>query len=815
VLEASAWRDWQEVAEFADALWADAVSDAPDAIADAVARLRGDGDLAGSVCNLIRFVQDEIDFQDGGFGSGAGHFPSGSGTVLRQRMGDAKDKAILLTALLRQAGVEAWPFLVNPGWQDSITSMLPSWAVFNHVIVTFIVDGQRHFVDPSDGIQRGDLADWIPPSYGFGLEVRPGVTRLAAMPQRPEAQLTLTETFYLDRKHQGGFVEQVLHATRWLADDIRDAIAHEGKTAFLKAHMEALEQQFPALVPDKAGGDLTEDPASDAIEWRGRHSLPTWGPPGEAPPVDFRYGAHGLFLAVEMIEPPQERTIPWALRHPMRVRHVVHVRSKDIPRAKPETRRHRGPGFRYSCDVVSKQGEVTFSYLWETTASQVEAGEWPDYCRERSKAFTDAEAHVVTKSSSSNRAALFALLAFAIVAGIGGWGILRFHRSSPAVTAPEVAQAKPVAPESPQPAPAEPPKTESPPAKKPVDPEVQVALEAASRGDFASAEPVFEKQQAQYQESAAFQFMRAELALRLGQLDRAREALTRGRELDPSNVTGDLLGAVLLRAEGNLTDAKQLVSETTERHPADPRVLRELANTLGQSGDLKGAKDAWGQLLALTPGDPDALLHYSVLLWQNGEKEQADAMITKALAAQTAPNAAIEAAAGDYYTYTGRPVEAIERLEKAVILAPEDRARRFALTFGNLRLGRTAHAVELARSLAHEFPMDVRSWNALAIADASNGDQEGAEAAFREWLRIAPQDPIAAANFGFFLHQCGRSIEARDLLAESTVKFPGEGMVWLNYAVVLEALGDKESANAAKLKADGLLTHEQKESMIH
>jgi Flp pilus assembly protein TadD len=272
---------------------------------------------------------------------------------------------------------------------------------------------------------------------------------------------------------------------------------------------------------------------------------------------------------------------------------------------------------------------------------------------------------------------------------------------------------------------------------------------------------------------------------------------------------------VLQRAEGNLGGAKELLSKAGEAHPEDPRVLRELANTLGQSGDVAGARDTWGKLLTVTPTDRDALLHYAVLLWQSGEKERADGMITQALASQTTPDATTEAAAGDYYTFTGRPVEAIERLEKAATLAPEDRARRFALTFGNLRLGKTERAVELARALTTEFPMDVRSWNALAIASATAGDEATAESAFREWLRIAPQDPIAAANFGFFLHQIGRSIEARDLLSDSTAKFPGEGMVWLNYAVVLEALGDKAAANAAKQKADGLLTHEQKESMIH
>jgi len=120
----------------------------------------------------------------------------------------------------------------------------------------------------------------------------------------------------------------------------------------------------------------------------------------------------------------------------------------------------------------------------------------------------------------------------------------------------------------------------------------------------------------------------------------------------------------------------------------------------------------------------------------------------------------------------------------------------------------------VATSLSREFPLDGRSWHALAVARSTSGDRVGAESAFLECLRLSPQDSLAWANFGFFLHKAGRSIEARDLLAKATAKFPDEGMIWTNYAEVLEALKETESAAAARRKADGLLTKEQKQSMI-
>jgi len=788
VLEASAWESWNEVATFIEELWAQALADAPEDIEAVASQLRVDGDVAASVTAVIRFVQGDVRYLSVDFGHGAGLLPSGAGTVLRRRFGDCKDKTVLLTALLRRLGVEAWPLLVNPGSRTAVASLHPSLGVFNHVIVTFLVDGVRHFVDPTYVGQRGDLAHLVPPCYGFGLEVRPGATGLTPMPPRREASLTLTETFHLDRKQTHGSVEQVLHATSWLADEIRGAIGRDGQAAFFKARIAALQNHFPALLPDEESGEVREDPVSDAIELRDRHLLPTWGPKGEKPPALFRYGAHGLFLAVESLEPPEERTLPWVLRHPMRVRHVVLVKGRCIRRSKSEKHRHSGPGFRYHCDVIWTKGQVAFEYVWETTASRIEASAWAEYTRARSKAFENAGANVVTPSSWR--------------AGLEGrWGVVSFFIMIGLLVGL-------LSPQNDR------ERTRRISQEQAMEAEVQVAWEAALRGNYAEAEPVFEKYQHRYAESAGFHFMRAEIAIRMGHLDRGREALTKARELDASNPGGALIGALLARSEGDVSQAKSLLTSGLERHPEDHRLFRELAITLGLLGDTVGARDAWGKVLALNPGNPDALQHYAVLLWHGGEKERADVVITGALAAQPIPSATLEAVAGEYYTNTGRPTEAIARLEKAVSLAPGDPAKAFALAFANLRAGRPDQALALATVLSRDFPKEGRSWHVLAVAKATTGDRAGAESAFQEWLRIAPQDAIAAANYGFFLHQCGRSVEARNLLAQAAIRFPGEGMVWLNYAVVLESLGEGKSAAVARENAERFLSQGQKQTMI-
>jgi len=98
---------------------------------------------------------------------------------------------------------------------------------------------------------------------------------------------------------------------------------------------------------------------------------------------------------------------------------------------------------------------------------------------------------------------------------------------------------------------------------------------------------------------------------------------------------------------------------------------------------------------------------------------------------------------------------------------------------------------------------------------STSGDRAGAESAFQEWLRgslrkiqwrrrtmdFSSINPVAPWRPGIYW---GRPPSS------ST----GEGMIWINYAVVLEALGETGPAASARSKADGLLTTEQKQTMI-
>jgi tetratricopeptide (TPR) repeat protein len=792
VLDVSGWESWREVARFMAELWTEAMAEGAEVVGAEAARLRSGRAGPEAVREAIRFVQEEIRHLAVDFGHGAGLLPNGAGTVLRRRFGDCKDKAVLLTALLRRLGVEAWPLLVGAGWREAVARVQPSTAAFSHAIVTFFVEGQRRFVDPTLVGQGGDLQRLIAPPFGCGLEVRADAEDLLPLPELPAAELTLTETFHLDRKQREGAVEQVLRASAWLADELRAGLVRQGRAAFFRAQGEALQRHFPALRPGDATAAVEDDADANVIELRARHGLPTWGASGEKPPAMFSYGAHGLFLAMERVEGPERRRQSWAQRFPMTVHHRVVVRGRCVRKARPELHQFSGPGFRYRCEVSARSREVAFDYRWESTRREVAPDDWPEYCRQRGRALERTGANVATTASrASTQWGAFAVTIVLLVAAMRLL-VPQADRGSraPAPPAPSTAE------------------------RQQAERDLRAAWEAAQRGEYAAAEPLLERAREGYAGSFEFHTLRAEVAVHTGRLDRAREALAAARGLNPRSHVPDLVEAALHEALGELAAARKLLERALAQAPDDPRALFNLARITERSGDHAAARAAWEKVLARQPAQPDALFHHAFLLWRGGERERADAVITGAIRAQPAPSAWLETALVQYYAATGRHREAVAPARRATELAPDQAftAAQYATVLA--RAGDLGLALEVAQRAATEFPEYPGAWGALATVAATAGDVETAERAFGSWLQRAPADADAHANYGLFLSRTDRAVEGRAVLEEATRRFPGHGAVWMNYAVVLEALGESRAASEARRKADALFPQEQRAALL-
>jgi len=107
---------------------------------------------------LLAAVERDIRYAGVEFGEGS-IIPRTPAETLANKYGDCKDKATLLVAMLRKAGVPAHTVLLRSGQGYDVEPDLPGLGYFDHVIV--VTDGPNPiWIDPTDEFARaGELPD--------------------------------------------------------------------------------------------------------------------------------------------------------------------------------------------------------------------------------------------------------------------------------------------------------------------------------------------------------------------------------------------------------------------------------------------------------------------------------------------------------------------------------------------------------------------------------------------------------------------------------------------------------------------------------
>lgn len=95
---------------------------------------------------LYDFVAQDIRYRGLGVGPRTGYTPREAQETFSSRWGVCRDVSILLTSMLRETGIDAYPVITNVG--DPVLEKI-AYDGFNHAIVAIKKDGKLLYVDPT------------------------------------------------------------------------------------------------------------------------------------------------------------------------------------------------------------------------------------------------------------------------------------------------------------------------------------------------------------------------------------------------------------------------------------------------------------------------------------------------------------------------------------------------------------------------------------------------------------------------------------------------------------------------------------------
>lgn len=358
-IEVSTLSNWAQVVDLARPLYAG--HRLPVAWRDELVRLKNLPDPNLRITGAIRLVQDQLRYVSLSIGEGS-YRPRSPDAVVASGYGDCKDKALLLSLLLQELGVDATPALTDADAGAGLTSAVPSLASFDHVIVRIRVGGRTYWVDATGSHEGGLFPNLSGLYYDWALPIAPGQAKLERIP-RPEAPVRNTDVLERYELAAGPDAGVTLSVTTVFAgqaaDYLRSELASNGVAGTEKRYLDYYAEMYPGLsvlrplwVMDERDRNL--------LTLREAYLIPRSALDAGGLLTAFRINAETLDTYA--LPAGTARRAPLWLPWPVNKRHVIElVTPGKRPPAPPESS-VEGDGFKFTSRVARAGDRLTVTY---------------------------------------------------------------------------------------------------------------------------------------------------------------------------------------------------------------------------------------------------------------------------------------------------------------------------------------------------------------------------------------------------------------------------------------------------------------------
>lgn len=271
-LECSPFKDWSYIKKWASERLLPRMEPSEELRQLVSEQTKGLNNPHEKIAALYHYVQRNIQYISikGSIASGMCGHPAGE--TFSNKYGDCIDCAILFSAMLRVAGVQAYPVWVNTNDSPSITTEIPTLGG-NHAIVEIHLDNRIFYLDPTATNYRYPTFRWD--DHGVHA-INPILARISPVPVPPSRECLVSNEYDITLSPEGD--ARIKHLS------LRTGAWEAGARGFfLRANDEEIKKTLNSIVNSYSpGARLTHydikntDDLSKQLEWRMEFDLPAY-----------------------------------------------------------------------------------------------------------------------------------------------------------------------------------------------------------------------------------------------------------------------------------------------------------------------------------------------------------------------------------------------------------------------------------------------------------------------------------------------------------------------------------------------------------
>jgi hypothetical protein len=319
----SEFSDWKQVNDWGLSIFGNYHGKLPEKLVQKIGDWKkasaGDPDMFANLA--LRYVQDQIRYVGLEIGTNS-HQPHAPDMVFEQGFGDCKDKALLLTTILRHENIESYVALANTQEKENLNQAAPSPLSFNHAIVALKRGNNFIFVDPTRSLQRGELINNYIPDYGWALVVQPEGSHLTQIEPGFLYYTSVVENLKVSIE-DSSYLQVTSNYKGGAADDLRNNLSETSMKEMHENYLSYYSKLFDGILADSAIS-VEDDSLKNSIQIQETYKIPKiWEKNDEGKTAVSTYAK---LMAAKFSNPSDHKANdPIAIDYPCTLEYTLHI----------------------------------------------------------------------------------------------------------------------------------------------------------------------------------------------------------------------------------------------------------------------------------------------------------------------------------------------------------------------------------------------------------------------------------------------------------------------------------------------------------